>query len=84
MQACDLSAAEARRMIGTKDLSPVELLESCISWMSLPSATHRVSLAADMLCRCCLLPRRVALLTQQLRRVDVAALGSYQNFARHK
>ena len=31
MQACDLSAAEARRMIGTKDLSPVELLESCLS-----------------------------------------------------
>jgi amidase len=28
--ACDLSAIEARRLIGTKELSPVELLESCI------------------------------------------------------
>ena len=27
---CDLSAVEARRLIGTKQLSPVELLESCI------------------------------------------------------
>jgi len=26
---CDLSAVEARRLIGTKELSPVELLESC-------------------------------------------------------
>lgn len=28
--ACDLSALEARRLIGTRELSPVELLESCI------------------------------------------------------
>ena len=28
---CDLSAIEARRLIGSKRLSPVELLESCIS-----------------------------------------------------
>ena len=27
---CDLPAVEARRLIGTKELSPVELLESCI------------------------------------------------------
>jgi Asp-tRNA(Asn)/Glu-tRNA(Gln) amidotransferase A subunit family amidase len=27
---CDLSAVEARRLIGTRELSPVELLESCI------------------------------------------------------
>lgn len=27
---CDLSAAEARRLIGTRQLSPVELLDSCI------------------------------------------------------
>ncbi|SFP91187.1 amidase [Tranquillimonas alkanivorans] len=31
MQACDLTASEARRKIGTKELSPVELLESCLS-----------------------------------------------------
>ncbi|MAH84450.1 MAG: hypothetical protein CBB68_08985 [Rhodospirillaceae bacterium TMED8] len=29
-ELCDLSAIEARRMIGTKEISPVELLESCI------------------------------------------------------
>jgi Asp-tRNA(Asn)/Glu-tRNA(Gln) amidotransferase A subunit family amidase len=27
---CDLSAVDARRLIGTKELSPVELLDSCI------------------------------------------------------
>lgn len=30
MQACDLSATEARLRIGTRELSPVELLESCL------------------------------------------------------
>jgi len=30
-EPCDLSATEARRLIGTKELSPVELLESCIA-----------------------------------------------------
>lgn len=30
-QPCDLTAVEARRLIGTKQLSPVELLESCIA-----------------------------------------------------
>ncbi len=30
VEACDLSAIEARRLIGAKDLSPVELVESCI------------------------------------------------------
>ena len=27
---CDLEAVEARRLIGLKEISPVELLESCI------------------------------------------------------
>lgn len=31
MEPCDLSAVEARRLIGTKRLSPVELTESCIA-----------------------------------------------------
>ncbi len=31
MHPCDLPATEARRLIGTKKLSPVELLESCIA-----------------------------------------------------
>lgn len=30
-ELCDLSATEARRLIGTKEISPVELLESCIT-----------------------------------------------------
>src|SRR3954471_9323183 len=30
-EACDLSAVEARRLIGEKNLSPVELLRSCIA-----------------------------------------------------
>src|SRR5579859_7768550 len=30
-EPCDLSAVGARRLIGTKQLSPVELLESCIA-----------------------------------------------------
>lgn len=29
--ACDLAATEARRLIGTGDLSPVELLDSCLA-----------------------------------------------------
>ncbi len=28
---CDLSAVEARRLIGTRELSPIELLDSCIA-----------------------------------------------------
>ena len=34
MQPCDLSAIEARRLIGTKQLSPVELLDSCLARIS--------------------------------------------------
>ena len=30
-EPCDLTAIEARRLIGRKALSPVELLESCIA-----------------------------------------------------
>jgi Asp-tRNA(Asn)/Glu-tRNA(Gln) amidotransferase A subunit family amidase len=31
MEACDLTAVEARRLIGNKRLSPVELVDSCIA-----------------------------------------------------
>lgn len=31
MEPCELDACEARRLIGAKELSPVDLLESCIS-----------------------------------------------------
>ena len=30
-EPCDLSAVEARRLIGRKRLSPIELVESCIA-----------------------------------------------------
>jgi Asp-tRNA(Asn)/Glu-tRNA(Gln) amidotransferase A subunit family amidase len=30
-EPCDLTAVEARRLIGTKRLAPSELLESCIA-----------------------------------------------------
>ena len=30
-ELCDLTATEARRLIGTKEISPVELVESCIA-----------------------------------------------------
>ena len=30
-ELCDLTATEARRRIGSKEISPVELLESCIA-----------------------------------------------------
>lgn len=33
MEACDLNAAEARRLMGTKSLSVMELAQSCISRM---------------------------------------------------
>ena len=31
---CDLTASELRRMIGRKDISPVELVDSCIEPVS--------------------------------------------------
>ena len=30
-EPCDLTAVEARRLIGRRKLSPVELLESCLT-----------------------------------------------------
>ena len=30
-ELCDLGAGEARRMIGAREISPVELLDSCIA-----------------------------------------------------
>lgn len=33
-EACDLTAMEARRLIGQKELSPVELLDSCLTRIS--------------------------------------------------
>ena len=36
-EACDLTAVEARRMIGARQLSPLELLESCLARIERPT-----------------------------------------------
>jgi Asp-tRNA(Asn)/Glu-tRNA(Gln) amidotransferase A subunit family amidase len=48
-RACDLDASEARRLIGRKQLSPVELLESCIEQIEAvdPSVNAMVVRAYD-------------------------------------
>jgi Asp-tRNA(Asn)/Glu-tRNA(Gln) amidotransferase A subunit family amidase len=47
MQACDLSATEARRLIGRKKLSPVELLESCLERIEKTNPTVNAMVAMD-------------------------------------
>ncbi len=46
-ELCDLSAIEARRRIGTKDISPVELLESCIDRIEAVNSTVNAVVAWD-------------------------------------
>jgi len=48
-EPCDLSATEARRLIGRKALSPVELLESCLARTAAvnPAVNAMVALDAD-------------------------------------
>lgn len=46
-EPCDLSAVEARRLIGAKLLSPVELLESCIARIEATNATVNAVVAMD-------------------------------------
>jgi amidase len=40
--ACDLSAVEARRLIGLRQLSPVELLESCLRRIEATNAVNAI------------------------------------------
>ncbi len=49
-EPCDLSAVEARRLIGLKRLSPVELLESCLARIAAvnPALTAIVTLDEEM------------------------------------
>ncbi|MEI8191713.1 MAG: amidase family protein, partial [candidate division NC10 bacterium] len=49
MELCDLGAVEMRRLIGAKRLSPVELLESCLSRIERanPRLNAFVTLAAE-------------------------------------
>ncbi|MBS0241827.1 MAG: hypothetical protein JSS20_06595 [Proteobacteria bacterium] len=46
-EACDLSAVEARRLIGQKKLSPVELLESCLKRTAETNGAINAVVAAD-------------------------------------
>jgi Asp-tRNA(Asn)/Glu-tRNA(Gln) amidotransferase A subunit family amidase len=46
-EPCDLSAVEARRLIGSKRLSPVELLESCLTRIAKTNPTLNSIVALD-------------------------------------
>ena len=46
-EACDLTAVEARRMIGARKLSPLELLESCLARIEKTNAAVNAIVAMD-------------------------------------
>lgn len=46
-ELCDLTAIEARRLIGAKAISPVELMESCISRIEAVNPTVNAVVASD-------------------------------------
>ena len=46
-EPCDLSAVEARRLIGRKTLSPVELLESCLQRIAATNEAVNAIVAMD-------------------------------------
>lgn len=46
-KACDLSAVEARRLIGQKKLSPVELMESCLERIGETNKTYNSVVSLD-------------------------------------
>ncbi len=46
--ACDLSAVEARRLIGRKELSPVELLDSCVARIEETNGAVNAIIAMDV------------------------------------
>ena len=69
-EACDLSAVEARRLIGRKELSPVELLESCVARVEQTNKTVNAIVAMDVTAA-----RRHAIATQEaLRKGDELGL----------
>ena len=47
-EACDLSAVKARRLIGRKELSPTELLESCVARIEKTNKTVNAIVAMDV------------------------------------
>ena len=46
-EACDLTAVEARRLIGARELSPLELLESCLGRIEATNAAVNAIVAID-------------------------------------
>ena len=46
--ACDLAAVEARRLIGSKKLSPVELLDSCLERIEKTNGALNAVVAMDV------------------------------------
>src|SRR5262245_29561181 len=46
-EPCDLSALEARRAIGARQLSPVELLESCLTRIAATNGAVNAMVALD-------------------------------------
>ncbi|MBM3732370.1 MAG: hypothetical protein FJW24_02705 [Acidimicrobiia bacterium] len=48
MEPCDLSAVAARRLIGAKKLSPVELLESCLARIAAVNGALNAFVALDV------------------------------------
>src|SRR5690606_17607864 len=46
-EPCDLSALEARRAIGARELSPVELLESCLARIAATNGAVNAFVAMD-------------------------------------
>jgi len=46
-EACDLTAVEARRMIGERNLSPLELMESCLKRIEATNAAVNAIVAID-------------------------------------
>ena len=66
-EACDLSAVEARRLIGRKELSPVELLESCVARVEQTNKAVNAIVAMDVMAA-----RRHAMATQEALRKETA------------
>jgi len=75
--ACDLSAVEARRLIGSKQLSPVELLESCLSRIEATNRTVNAMVAIDVTTarRCAKLAELVHLKGEELGPLSGLPIG---------
>jgi amidase len=72
VELCDLSAVQARRLIGRKEVSPVELLESCLARIESTNTSVNAIVAMDVAAA-----RRQAKAAEQalLRGDDLGLLG---------